>query len=410
MRILLVQETDWLSKGPFQQHHLAERMKLRGHQIKVIDHQVKWRVISSGDNSKLISPRRTFSARAKTCNGSTIDVIRPTMVKLRLLDYASIAISHTLEIQRQLSEFRPDVVLGFSIMNSYVAMKMAQRKGIPFVYYLIDEYHRLIPEKALQSFGKALVYQLLRNSDLIFVISRNLVNYSIGCGANSRKVVLLPAGVDRNRFNPDVSGVSIRNQYNVGTEHVLMLFMGWLYRFTGVKEVVNSLLSEEFEIPIKFMIVGRGELSTELIKMRSRAENRLILVDWVDYTALPQYVASSDVCLLPSPHSEVMRNIIPIKIYEYMSCGKPVVATKMPGLLEEFGEGNGIIYVDSPGEIVQTVAKLAHDRKTLKTLGLRAAARVQNLNWDDTVGRFERTLTEIASAAALRERRISDAR
>ncbi len=394
MRILLVQETDWIRKGPLQQHHLLERLKLRGHEVRVIDYEVKWRVKIPSDHWELISRRKTFFAKGKTCDGSTIDVIRPSIIKLHLLDYVSEALSHTAEIQRQLTEFRPDVVLGFSIVNSYVAMKMAQRRGIPFLYYLIDEYHNLIPEGILQRFGKVLVFQLLKHSDLIFVISRNLRSYSIQNGADPQKVVLLPAGVDRNRFNPDVSGVAMRNRYEVGVEDVLMLFMGWLYPFTGVIEVVNSLLSDEFEVPIRFMVVGRGELSNELIKMRREAGNRLILVDWVDYGSLPQYVASSDVCLLPSPQSEVMRNIIPIKVYEYMSCGKPVVATRQPGLLDGFGEGNGIVFVDSPEEIVQTVATLARDKENLTRLGLRAATCVESQNWDIIVGEFERILTQ----------------
>ena len=398
MRILMVQETDWLKKGPFQQHHLLERLKLRGHQVRVIDYEVKWRVRLPTDSRALINPRRTFSAKPKTCDGPTVDLVRPFMIRLQLLDYASMAISHTLEIQRQLTEFRPDVVLGFSILNSYVAMKLAQRRGIPFFYYLIDEYHKLIPERILQSLGKALVFQLLRNSDLVFVLTRNLGSYSISCGADPHRVILLPAGVDRNSFNPDISGATIRKRFDVGTEDVLMLFMGWLYRFTGVKEVVKSLLSEEFGIPIRLMVVGRGELSKDLAKMQRSARDKLILVDWVDYNVLPEYIASSDVCLLPSPYGDVVRNIVPIKTYEYMSCGKPVVATRLPGIVDEFGYGNGIVYADSPEQIVRTVASLGRNKENLRRLGSRAAAYVENHNWDQKVTEFERILTETATS------------
>ena len=42
MKILVVQESDWLERNPHQQHHLMERMALRGHQIRVIDYPIDW--------------------------------------------------------------------------------------------------------------------------------------------------------------------------------------------------------------------------------------------------------------------------------------------------------------------------------------------------------------------------------
>ncbi|MCK4733720.1 MAG: glycosyltransferase, partial [Methanophagales archaeon] len=45
---------------------------------------------------------------------------------------------------------------------------------------------------------------------------------------------------------------------------------------------------------------------------------------------------------------EKTRDIVPIKFYEYMAMGKPVITTKLPGVMTEFGEDHGVIYVDNP--------------------------------------------------------------
>lgn len=37
---------------------------------------------------------------------------------------------------------------------------------------------------------------------------------------------------------------------------------------------------------------------------------------------------------------------MPIKMYEYMAAGKPVIAESLPGIMKEFGSDNGVIYVD----------------------------------------------------------------
>ena len=36
MKILVVQESNWIAKGPHQSHHLMERMVSRGHEVRVI--------------------------------------------------------------------------------------------------------------------------------------------------------------------------------------------------------------------------------------------------------------------------------------------------------------------------------------------------------------------------------------
>jgi len=43
MKILIVQETDGLRRKPVHQHHLAEKLSLRGHEIRVIDYEILWR-------------------------------------------------------------------------------------------------------------------------------------------------------------------------------------------------------------------------------------------------------------------------------------------------------------------------------------------------------------------------------
>jgi hypothetical protein len=43
MKLLVLQETDWIKRGPHQQHHLMDRMALRGHEIRVIDYDYLWK-------------------------------------------------------------------------------------------------------------------------------------------------------------------------------------------------------------------------------------------------------------------------------------------------------------------------------------------------------------------------------
>ena len=50
---------------------------------------------------------------------------------------------------------------------------------------------------------------------------------------------------------------------------------------------------------------------------------------------------------------------MPIKLYEYMAMGKSVITTRLPGILKEFGDDNGVIYVDTPGEVLKEAIVLS---------------------------------------------------
>ena len=52
----------------------------------------------------------------------------------------------------------------------------------------------------------------------------------------------------------------------------------------------------------------------------------------VEYDSLPGYLYAFDVCMIPFKITELTRCTNPVKIYEYLSAGKPVVATRLPEL------------------------------------------------------------------------------
>ncbi|MBI2847774.1 MAG: glycosyltransferase, partial [Chloroflexi bacterium] len=141
MRVLLTQETDWIKRNPLQQHHLAEILSLRGHEIRVIDYELLWR---SQGKKELCSHRQVFRNIYKIYDGASVEVFRPGIIKIPPLDYVSLLFTHRVEISRQVNEFRPDVIIGFGILNSLIAAQTARKHDIPFVYHWLDVLHWLI--------------------------------------------------------------------------------------------------------------------------------------------------------------------------------------------------------------------------------------------------------------------------
>ena len=78
-----------------------------------------------------------------------------------------------------------------------------------------------------------------------------------------------------------------------------------------------------------------------------------------------------------------------------MACGKPVIATKLPGIIKEFGKNNGVIYVNKPENVIDKVIELYKDREKIKEIGLKAANFVQKYSWKNITDQFEKTLEDI---------------
>jgi len=391
MRILITQDTDWIKRNPGQQHHLAERLLLRGHRVKVVDYEILWR---TDGEKELFSERQVFNNVSKIFNGASIPVVRPGILKIPILDYISMLFTYHKEIYRQIREFSPDIIVTHSILTNYLAMKLSKKIGIPLVYHMNDVNPTLIPYKFLQPIGRMIESKILKNADRVVVINEKLREYAINMGADPEKTYVVRAGIDLERYNPRINGKEIREKYRIKKDDIVLFFMGWLYRFSGLKEVAIKL-SKIKDRNIKLLIVGDGDAFNDLQKIKGKCnmQDTIILTGKQPYDSIPKFIAASDICLLPAYNNEIMRNIVPIKMYEYMAMEKPVIATKLPGIMKEFGEGNGVIYVDRPEDVIEKAMELIETGR-IQEEGKKARKFVEKYSWDNVVDEFEGVLEE----------------
>ena len=392
MKILITQETDWLKRNPAQQHHLAEMLSLREHEVRAIDYELLWRTQSK---KELYSRRQVFNDVSKIHDRAKVSVIRPGIIKLPYLDYVSLVISHRKEILQQIEEFKPDAIVGFGILNSYLSARATKESNIPFIYYWIDVLHKLVPSTLFRPVGRGIESMALKWSDRVLVINDKLRDYVIKLGAPREQVHVLRAGINTRQFDPAYDGNPVRQQYGLGKGDTVLFFMGWLYKFSGLKEVIIQLAKDKNH-GFKLLIIGEGDSYEELCKLREeyKLQNQVILTGKKTYQEIPGFIAAADICLLPAyPWETIMQDIVPIKMYEYMAMGKPVISTRLPGIVKEFGEGNGVVYVNKPEDAIAEAIRLVQGG-SCRVLGARARSYVERHSWDRITDEFEEILEQ----------------
>ena len=89
-----------------------------------------------------------------------------------------------------------------------------------------------------------------------------------------------------------------------------------------------------------------------------------------------------------------MQDIVPIKMYEYMAMARPVISTRLPGIVKEFGDDNGVVYIAEPEKAVEKAVELAQ-AGNLRELGAKARSFVEKYSWDNITDEFEKILQRI---------------
>lgn len=353
LKILVVQETDWIKRGPHQSHHLLERLSALGHKIRVIDFELYWH--RKGKNKSIVSKRKVINAIPKIIDEGKIIVIRPWFIKIKGLDLISIGFSHFLELLKQIKSFNPDIVLSFGIVCGFSASLICNFYGIPFCEYWIDVLHELIPFSLFKGLGLSLEKNTIKKSDLFITINERLLEY--GKRFNPHRYALIRAGVNLERFTENkLLRKRKREQLGVKDSDVVLFYMGFFYNFSGLVEVIESIKGDPVKYSrFKLVIAGEGDQREQLeeIIKRYKLNDKVLMLGWQPYDEIPALISSADICLLPAHNNRIMENIVPIKMYEYLAFGKSVIATPLPGLIKEFGTKNGVIYVKNPEKVIE---------------------------------------------------------
>jgi len=395
MHIVVVQETDWLRRGPHQQHHLFERLSLRGHTVTVLDYPI---LRPHWPSEPLYVSRAEQPNAARIYAGAQIRLITPPTVSLRPLARLSSVLSHRAELRRLLSLQPPDLVVSYALSTGLPALGLARRFSIPYVFHVIDALHAIVPVRALQPIAHVVERRIFRTADQVILINEHLRDYAVRMGAAPDRALVLRTGVDLHRFTPSHGGQAVRVELGLAPDDFILFFMGWLYGFSGVVDVAETLRSAPPRV--KMLVVGDGDHYDRLLHMRdSGLGDRLILTGRVPYDRIPALLAAADVALLPFHTVPATEHIVPIKLYEYMAAGKPVIASPLPGVRRDVGEGSGVLYAPPSGQLDAAL----RIQGQAPQLGAAARRFVEaHCSWDVITGEFEALLQSIAARHAQR--------
>lgn len=180
--------------------------------------------------------------------------------------------------------------------------------------------------------------------------------------------------------------------FNVG---FVGAFQAWI-DFETVLQVARHLVAQD--IPLRLILVGDGPRYSQVAQRSQELGLGQVvsLVGRVSHAMVPAWLNAFDVCL--SPSSGVYVKTIgksSMKLFEYMACGRPVVASALPGESDVvLAAQAGLLY--EPGDtatLTSHLARLYRDPELRDAMGCRGRSYVvEHHSWDRVAEQTEAVL------------------
>ena len=180
------------------------------------------------------------------------------------------------------------------------------------VYRIADDVPAFgsVPGRADQ-----VVFDLIKKADIVFVTARTLLDKYAWAGS---KLHYLPNGVDFEHFYG--AEISLPAEFHA-IPAPRAIYVGMIADWFDV-DIIKS--AAKAYPNISFVLVGESAIDLSAIK----SLQNVYILGGRKYSTIPAYLKNADVGLIPFKRNRLVESVNPIKLYEYMACGLPVVSAR----------------------------------------------------------------------------------
>lgn len=205
-------------------------------------------------------------------------------------------------------------------------------------------------------------------------------------------------GVNIDLFKP-LSKVACRKKLGIKQDYFYIGFVGSFKAWRGLENLIDAMkiIKERGYNHIKCFFVGDGYLMSRLKEMVSRYDlgNNIIFKGRITYEDVPLFINSFDICYLC--WTGLNYGSSALKLYEYLACARPVIASRVEGDREIVKNGNcGFLFnPDDVESLVSSIIESYQERDKLPDLGKNGRRLIENrFSWENVAKKVQRVLKE----------------
>ena len=334
--------------------------------------------------------------------------------------------------KRQLTSHLPDFVNGireFSYhkgiqydlihshywMSGLAAKELKSEWGVPVVHMfhtlgLMKQRVARMPEEVEEDYRVRGEREVLRMADRIVAATpAELAQLTWLYQADTRKVTIIPPGVDTSHFYP-IPSDEAKEFIGISPQNRMLLFVGRIEPLKGVDNLIEAIaiLHREgifHDKNLCLSVIGGDPdvspeaLSTEMSRLQSMREQYGVrdLVTFLgkrSQDTLPYYYSAAEAVVVPSYYES-----FGMVALEAMACGTPVVASQTGGLafLVQDQKTGFTVPVDEPQALADRLATLIREPALRKKMGDQAAEFAKEYAWSKIAKRISDLYQDVLS-------------
>lgn len=346
-----------------------------------------------------------------------VDVVRTWLMPLpnrrvyeRILTYGSFWLSSCL---RGTFLSRPDIVIASSpqLLVGLTGLWLSRIKRAPFVLEVRDLWPESLTasgvgnSSSLPTRSLSLIASLLYRSCDHVVAVTEAIRQSIITQRNlaSTKVSVVENGVETEMFAPTHPSDSVKDSLGLGGKFVVS-YIGTLGQAHGLDVAVRAAAAlSDRSTEIQFLMVGEGAEKENLIAQADRAGLKNIrFIPGQPRKDIPGLIRASDVCLVLLKKRDVFKTVIPTKMLEFMSCGRPIIlgVNGQARSVLDSAECGLFVEPEDSAALAEAIVRLHQDAHLREALGARGRSYVvENLAREAKAREYMDVLGAIASGA-----------
>lgn len=230
-----------------------------------------------------------------------------------------------------------------------------------------------------------------RNATLLVPVSKGLKKLIIKhYRIPSDKIIAVNNGTNPEKYRP-IPINEARLTIGLNGDEIIIGFIGGCYPHHGVQHLINSAPYILSELPeVKFVVAGDGAMleSWKALAQQNKVEKKFIFPGNIPFELAPYYINSYDICVAPWDISLVGNvGLSPMKLFDFMACGKPIVSSPIFGVKEILEPNNAGITVNvkNPKQFARALVDLLKSPNKCDTIGKNALKTVRlNYTWEQT--------------------------
>lgn len=222
---------------------------------------------------------------------------------------------------------------------------------------------------------------LLRRVRRINAISHGLASdITALCGRTD--IVVIPDAVDLNRFAHQVPQAEARRTLGLTATGSVVVYTGNFYPWKGADTLADAaaLIPEAHVV----LVGGTDEYDYQRIAAKQFLAPNLIVRKFEDASRMPVYLAAADVLVIPNAKGTAIseRHTSPLKLFEYMAVGKPIVASDLPSLREILDDSMAVFVQPNDAAALAAGIRRTLDSELASRLGTACMQRVRVYSWE----------------------------